>query len=132
MRITRRESSEKPPLTDASGKRWRTRRALAYQVAMAACVFLIAAVLIATGIRVTSPSGDIAQTLLMLFIFPELFPVVFLGLILYGYVSDYRSEKANGILPPRFQLNLSDMLLIVFVASILCAFATFLLRFLML
>jgi hypothetical protein len=124
------ESSEKPPPRDASTERSGARRALAYHVAMAACVFLIAAVLIATGIWVVSPSGNIAQSLLMLFFFPGLFPVGFLCIVLYGYVSDYRSEQAKGTLSsPRYQLNLSHLLLIVFVAAILCAFAAFVLRF---
>ena len=113
-------TSRRPPVHGVPRNNWAMGRGLAYAVAMATCVFLIG-ICIAAGAWVLSQSGASGLTLLMLAVFPGLFPIGFLGLMLYGYLSDYRSEQARGILGPRFQLNLSHLLLLVFLAAILCA-----------
>lgn len=105
--------------------------ALAYHAAMAACVLLILACA-AAGVRALNDSGWNGPTLLMIAFFPGLYPGGFLCLILYGYLSDYRSEQAKGILGPRFQFHISHLLLLVFLAAIVCAFVALGLRILML
>jgi hypothetical protein len=102
-------------------------RALAYQLAMAICLVLAGMCLggVGWGLSVYGVKGP---TLLILAIFPGLFPGGFLCLMLYGYWSDYRSEQARGILGPRFQFNLSHLLLLVFVAAILFALVVYPLR----
>ena len=95
-------------------------RVFAYQVALAICVVLVGLCVAAMwwGLSKRRPS---ALSLVMLALFPGLFPAGFLCLIAYGYWCDYRSEQARGILPPGFQFNLSHLLWLVVAAAILCA-----------
>jgi hypothetical protein len=99
-------------------------RAFAYQLAMAICLVLAGLCLAGVGWGL-SEHGVNGPTLLILAIFPGLFPGGFLCLMFYGYWSDYRSEQARGILGPRLQFNLSHLLLLVFVAAILFALVAY-------
>jgi hypothetical protein len=94
------------------------------QVALALCVVL-AGLCVAALWWGFLPNG---LALVMLAVFPGLFPAAFLCLIAYGYWCDYRSEQARGIQAPRFQFNLSHLLWLVLAAAILCALVVFQLR----
>jgi hypothetical protein len=103
-------------------------RGFAYQVAMAVCLVLIGC----CGVFAVWSGSGMARSsglaLLGLLVFPGLFPASFLGLVCYGYWLDYQSEKANGIVAPRFQFNISHLLWLVVTVAILSASFVFLLR----
>ena len=94
---------------------------------MAICLLLIGLCVATMWWGLADHAGG-GLSLLILALFPGLFPAAFLCLVLYGYWSDYRSEQERGILGPGFQFNISHLLLLVLAAAILCAFVVFELR----
>ncbi len=104
--------------------RYARGRGIGYQVAMALCLVLIGWCVAAAQLGF-GPSGF---TLLMVVLFPGLFPAGFLCLVLYGYWSDYRSEQEKGIAAPRIQFNISHLLWLVLVVALVCALVVFVLR----
>jgi hypothetical protein len=86
-------------------------------VALAICIVLVGSCVAAVWLGF-GPSG---LNLLLVAVFPGLFPAAFFGLIAYGYWCDYRSEQARGILAPRFPFNLWHLLWLVLAAALLCA-----------
>jgi hypothetical protein len=120
-------TSRRMKVAGAGRNEWAMGRGLAYMVAIATCVFLIV-ISIAAGVWVLSQSIVDGLILLNLAVCPGLFPIGFLSLMLCGYLSDYRSEQARGILGPGSEMNLSHLMLLVFRAAILCASLSFVLR----
>ncbi len=104
--------------------RYARGRGFAYQIAMATCLVLIG-LCVAAAWWGFGPSGF---TLLMVVLFPGLFPAGFLCLVLYGYWSDYRSEQEMGIAAPRIQFNILHLLWLVAVVAVFSALVVFVLR----
>ena len=73
-----------------------TGREVAYQFAILACVFLIILITVATLLAWVCPDTDDSPLVTIAFFGgPPL--IVFLGFILYGYASEYRSERTRGL-----------------------------------
>ncbi len=107
--------------------RYARGRSFWYQVAMAICLLLIGWCVAAMWWG-SGPFGSSGLSLLVVAVFPGLFPAGFLCLVLYGYWLDYRSEQAKGIVPPRFQFNIRHLLWLVLASAILCSLVVFALR----
>jgi hypothetical protein len=80
-----------------------TGREVAYQFAILACVCLMILLTVATALAWAWPGADDSPLRTIAF-FTGPPNIVFLGLILYGYVSEHRSERTRG-LPDRREPN---------------------------
>jgi hypothetical protein len=115
---SRRISPGAPDHPDARG------RGFACQVAMGFCLALIGWCVPAMWWGF-APSGF---ALLMLVVFPVLFPAGFVCLVSYGRWLDSLSEQPKGTLAPRFQFNIKHLFWLVIVTGVVCALIVFALR----